>query len=63
MRQVEQHILGPLGDDAPTFRALLHRLAPRASELDPIVSTCEIVQQLTPVNNADLLSSRARRRR
>jgi DNA-binding MarR family transcriptional regulator len=63
MRQVEQHILGPLGDDAPTFRALLHRLAPQTSELDPIVSTCEIVQQLTPVNNADLLSSRARRRR
>jgi DNA-binding MarR family transcriptional regulator len=63
MRDVEQHILGPLGDDAPTFRGLLHRLAPRTSELDPIISTCEIVQQLTPVNSADLASSRARRRR
>jgi DNA-binding MarR family transcriptional regulator len=63
MREVEQHILGPLGDDAPKFRALLHRLAPRTSELDPIISTCEIVQQLTPLNSADLASSRARRRR
>jgi DNA-binding MarR family transcriptional regulator len=63
MRHVEQHILGPLGDDAPTFRALLHRLAPRTSELDPIISTCEIVEQLTPLNSADLASSRARRRR
>ena len=61
MRQVEQHILGPLGDDAPTFRALLHRLAPRTSELDPIISTCEIVEQLTPLDSADL--ARARRRR
>ncbi|MCW2600782.1 MAG: MarR family protein, partial [Frankiales bacterium] len=63
MRHVEQHILGPLGADAQTFRALLHRLVPRTSELDPISSTCQIVEQLTPVNSTNLISSRARRRR
>jgi DNA-binding MarR family transcriptional regulator len=44
---VEQQLLEPLGEDAPTFRTLLQRLAPATNTADPIASTCEIVEQLT----------------
>jgi DNA-binding MarR family transcriptional regulator len=46
LRHVERHVLGALGDDGPRFRELLQRLAAHANELDPVSSTCELVEEL-----------------
>src|SRR6266542_6969595 len=46
LKHVEQHILGPLGEDAGLFRALLRRLAVHANSFDPAANACEVVEQL-----------------
>ncbi|MFD1320984.1 MarR family winged helix-turn-helix transcriptional regulator [Micromonospora sonneratiae] len=60
---LEQHVLGALGDDAPTFRTLLQRLAAHANELDPLVDTCQVVEQLTAADRARPVTATNRPRR
>lgn len=61
LEHIEQHILSPLGNDADTFRSLVRRLAGHANEFDPVASACEVVEQLSRLD--DTPNSRARRRR
>src|SRR6266542_4221624 len=44
LEHVEQHVLGPLGPEAPAFRELVRRLALHANEFDPAGSACEVVE-------------------
>ena len=59
---VEQHILGPLGDDAPAFRQLVGRLALHANEFDPAANACEVIEQLKRLDDTPTPNARARRR-
>lgn len=61
IEHVERNLLGSLGDDADTFRALLRRLAGQANEFDPVASACDVVPQLNRLDETP--NSRARRRR
>ncbi|MFY9851750.1 MAG: MarR family transcriptional regulator, partial [Trebonia sp.] len=44
----EQHLLAGLGpDDQAAFRKLLGALAARVNDLDPVLTACEAVEDLT----------------
>jgi DNA-binding MarR family transcriptional regulator len=47
LRHVEEHILAPLGDDAPAFRELLHRAAATTGAGTSVGDVCEVVRDLT----------------
>jgi hypothetical protein len=40
------HLLGVLGRDEATFRAMLQRVARHANEFDPMKDDCEAVEQV-----------------
>jgi DNA-binding MarR family transcriptional regulator len=61
LQHVEEHILSCLGDDAPAFRRLLHRLSSHANEFDPVANACEVVEQIRRLD--DQPAPRGRRRR
>jgi DNA-binding MarR family transcriptional regulator len=47
LQEVEDHVLGVLSAaERATFRELLQRLAARATALDPVVSACEVVEEV-----------------
>ena len=46
LRHVERQVLATLGEDEPTFRTLLRRVAAQANDLDPAAHACEIVESL-----------------
>jgi DNA-binding MarR family transcriptional regulator len=50
LRLVEDHVLGCLtSDEQEAFREMLHRLATRANDADPVSDPCEVVTELADV--------------